>query len=83
MPSITRTRRVHERSQKRGAMQSHHNGPSFLRIVDEGVFNCKHGAPFVTVYISTASTGQHKFDAAQRWVETRVVPTRQVVRVQP
>ena len=30
------------------------NGLSFLRIVDERTINCKRGAPFLIVYISTA-----------------------------
>lgn len=30
------------------------NGLSYLRIVDEGAINCKRGAPFLIVYISTA-----------------------------
>jgi hypothetical protein len=44
---------------------------SFLRIVDEDAINCKRGALLLIVHISTASTIQHGFDAAQRWVQTK------------
>jgi len=71
MPSITRTCRGHERRQKERRDAIIQNGLSFLRIVDEGAINCKRGAPFLIVYISTVSAIQHGFDAAQRWVQTK------------
>ena len=44
---------------------------SFLGTVDEGAINCKSGAPFWMVYISTASAIQHGFDVVQRWIRTK------------
>ena len=58
-------------SPKTGEMRLHNSGLSFLRIVDEVAINCQRGTPFVIVYISTASSGQHEFDAARRWVQTK------------
>jgi hypothetical protein len=69
MPSTTRTCRGHERHQKERRDAITQNGLSFLRIVDAGAINCKCGAPFLIVYISTVSVIQHGFDAAQRWVQ--------------
>ena len=71
MPSITRTCIGHERNQTRGEMRLRNNGLSFLRVVDEVAITCKRGTPFLIVYISTASAGQHEFDGAQRLVQAK------------